>query len=152
MRYIILSDSHGRVSLMEEVLEKESAEAVIHLGDCTVDVDRLRLIFPHKTICGVKGNNDYFSDFPQSLILPFGSSRIFACHGHTHNVRRDESYLIASAKVNGCDIVLYGHTHNPVCKNTDGITVIKPGSGGYGGSYAVLENKNGEISAEIKSL
>jgi len=46
---------------------------------------------------------------------------IFATHGHIYN----ENNL---PKLKGFDILLHGHTHVPLHREVEGITIINPGS------------------------
>ena len=63
-------------------------------------------------------------DFPimaEYALLDAGSASIFATHGHVYNPQNPPVLPRGS-------IVLCGHTHIPVCKESDGITYLNPGS------------------------
>ena len=47
---------------------------------------------------------------------------------------------------------LFGHTHVPVNRTEEGVLLLNPGSIGYGGTYALLTEKDGKLSAELKEL
>ncbi len=57
-----------------------------------------------------------------------GNHRCFITHGHLYLVDVNLDKLIARTKEMECDMVLFGHTHQPVYKTIDGITVVNPGS------------------------
>lgn len=41
MKILVLSDSHGAVSPMEQAVEQTSPDLILHLGDCWRDGERL---------------------------------------------------------------------------------------------------------------
>ena len=41
MNILVLSDSHGNISNMEEAVEREKPDMILHLGDCWRDAERL---------------------------------------------------------------------------------------------------------------
>ena len=43
MRILVLSDSHGCVDPMQQCVELVQPQAILHLGDCARDADRLGL-------------------------------------------------------------------------------------------------------------
>jgi predicted phosphodiesterase len=54
-RILVLSDSHGTNDLMIRIIEKESADLVIHAGDYCVGTHTMKKYFHYF----VDGNNDY---------------------------------------------------------------------------------------------
>lgn len=46
MKILVLSDSHGAVSPMEQAVEQTSPDLILHLGDCWRDGERLHDRFP----------------------------------------------------------------------------------------------------------
>ena len=81
---------------------------------------------------------------------------IFATHGHLSNVKREDDFrtLIYQAKEAGADIALFGHTHYQYLAEHDGITLLNPGSAGYGyyPGYAILNIENGTFTAELRTI
>ena len=50
-------------------------------------------------------------------------------HGHLWGVKRGYEAAIADARACGADILLFGHTHVPVCRQLeDGLWLLNPGS------------------------
>ena len=77
MKYLIFSDSHRNTAPMDEVIQKEECDAVLHLGDVADDVEHLRRKFFYKTICAVSGNNDvFFREDPTEVFLEDCGHRI----------------------------------------------------------------------------
>ena len=68
--------------------------------------------------------------------------------------------LLEEAKTNGCNIVIYGHTHRPLMDDTDGeVLVLNPGSisfprqEGKHPSYMVMEiDEAGEAHFRLNYL
>lgn len=153
MKYLIFSDSHRNTAPMDEVIQKEECDAVLHLGDVADDVEHLRRKFFYKTICAVSGNNDgFFREDPTEVFLEDCGHRIMLCHGHRQSVKTGTDRLVHTAKANVCDIALFGHTHSTCNKTVDGVLLVNPGSIGRNGTYAVLKISEKDVSVEIKTV
>ena len=134
MRIIILSDTHGNYSALENILLRNAdADWFIHLGDGERELDRFIASNPfyERKIIRVAGNCDYHSMHHDTFILPAAYCKIFATHGHLYNVKNSLDELKATAKENGCNIVLYGHTHSRFMHEEDGLYIMNPGSASY---------------------
>ncbi len=131
MRIIVISDTHGLTCSIEDVfLRNKDADLFIHLGDGERDLDSFlseNPAYTNKTI-HVAGNCDWGSLSPGFEIIPAGGHKIFATHGHLFAVKNDLEIIKRNAKENGCDIVLYGHTHVRYNKFEDGLYIMNPGS------------------------
>ena len=58
-----------------------------------------------------------------------GSHKIYVCHGHQYGVGANRFRLKNEARLRGCDIVIYGHTHVLDIDNSDpDVLCINPGS------------------------
>lgn len=151
MKIIIASDTHGR---NERLAELESlypdASLFLHAGDWGGNPEK----YDHWIT--VKGNNDIaYRDIleNQKIVLADGHS-ILLIHGHQMPAGGREQALVKLAKRNGCDIVVYGHTHKASVTQKDGIWIINPGSlsrsrDGYGLSYCVLDIDKEHVDARI---
>ena len=131
MRIIVISDTHGSYSAIESVFIRNSdADWFIHLGDGESELDRF--VISHKEfapkIIHVAGNCDYDTLSPDHIVLPAVEHKIFAAHGHKFGVRSSLQHLKLVAKENGCDIILFGHTHERFMSYEDGIWLLNPGS------------------------
>jgi len=159
MRILIISDTHGRNSRLDEVWDVEKdVDMVIHLGDIEggeIYLDRLYYCPIHM----VKGNNDYFSDLPMEKEIKIGKYRVLITHGHQYGVSMGPDHLITEGKLRGVDIVMHGHTHRPYLDSRSGIIALNPGSltyprqEGRRPAYMVMNiNSAGELSFEQKYL
>ena len=141
-KLLVISDTHGSRKGIEKLkpLIAEN-DYIVHLGDGAGDMREIMGNYPDKVyVCA--GNCDFFSLFPDEGILEVEYLKIFYCHGHKYGVKRGLASLASEAKKRGCDIALYGHTHDPLIAQIDGVTLINPGSARYaageGGSYCYL--------------
>ena len=156
MRILVISDSHGNGNVIENILNKHSeVREVFFLGDVTKDIEDLPYIYTDKIFHIVSGNCDFFSQYPYTDIAVTGGKKIMFTHGHTYGVKGGIGALKSAAKQNGCDIVLYGHTHIPYTEYDDGLYVVNPGSVSRGRdskcTYAVVDiEKNGILPVIIE--
>ncbi len=151
MKYVIFSDSHGIVSDMESVVFREKPDKILFLGDISSDADDLRNRCLNYSICSVAGNNDFFSREQRDIILCDCGHRIFMTHGHLYKVKLSLDLIARAAAGQGCDIVLFGHTHRPLDEIYNGISFVNPGSVTYSGTYAVMSIDERRVEFEIRS-
>ena len=131
MRIIVMSDSHGNFRAVESIILRNSdAEIFIHLGDGEKDIDQFILKYPQfrDKIFHVAGNCDFNSLSPDRQKLFLIDHNLFATHGHIFGVHGGLDRLVEAAKEQGCDIVLYGHTHVRFNKYINGMYIMNPGS------------------------
>ncbi len=150
MKILIFSDSHGYNVSMACAVERESPDMVLHLGDHTEDARELERVFPHLTVCAVRGNNDYFDrEAPEHAVITAGGVRIFLTHGHREQVYTREGKLVAQcAREENCGLAFFGHTHRMYLERVHGVLVCNPGSislpRGGPASYGRLTLENGQ--------
>lgn len=153
MKILVFSDSHDTITYMLTAVEAEKPDMVLHLGDHDSDIEDIALLHPDMPIRTVRGNCDRGSqglDIDEFVIY---SKRILMTHGHLYGVKTGLGRLREFAGNKGAHIVLFGHTHYPLCETwIDGITYLNPGSVGAGKSYAVIELNETAITSEIKAI
>ena len=148
MRIVLIGDSHGHYQNILDLQDKENYDKIVFAGDGIRDVD---FIDDDKCI-KVEGNCDiFYNDYPLTVIKEFEGVRTLITHGHKFLVKYSPFGLIKEAKLDDCKLVLYGHTHTASIIQEDGIALVNGGSIANG-SYAVIEIKNGKITAELKHL
>lgn len=157
MRIVVISDSHKKTSVIEKILEAQPAACdVFFLGDCAADIEDYQFLFTDKRFHILSGNCDYFSNYPSSGIATVGGKKIFYTHGHTLSVKYGTERLLETARQNGCQIALYGHTHVSKILYEDGIYIVNPGSCSQGRdfheSYAVIDIEPNGIMPVIINL
>lgn len=157
MRIIVISDSHRNVRAIRSILDAQpDSRHVFFLGDVTADIEDMNFEYPDKSFHIVSGNCDFFSNYPTSGIETAGGHKIFYTHGHTLGVKHGTDNLIKTARLNGCKIALYGHTHVSQILYDGGIYIVNPGSCSEpragGRSYAVIDIEENGIMPIIINL
>ena len=117
MRFLIFSDSHGRPDRINEAILRAGAyDGVIFLGDGLRDLPYCDV--PASLLYAVRGNCDMFyfgeDDTPETLCINLGGKRIFMTHGHRYGAKSSLDSLIYAAAERDADILLFGHTHEPL--------------------------------------
>lgn len=159
MKILIVSDTHGRDSGLEEAVERETPfDMLVHCGDVEgreIFIEALA----DGPCCMVYGNNDFYTNLPKEVIIEIAGKRALVTHGHYYGIAYSFEHLISAAKSQRCEIVMFGHIHTPVLKEENGVLLINPGSlalprqSGHEKSYAVLTTDGrGNIHTEIKFL
>lgn len=153
IKIAVMSDNHGDDTHLKKLLSLENdADYFIHCGDSeTMNIDNLR------HFRAVKGNNDWFLDLNNTIVIPLGIHRIMVTHGHRCGYFDRSLVLAEMARQNECDIVFCGHTHMPMHEVVHGIHVINPGStrlprGGSERMYCVCYIDGVDISVEFRSI
>jgi len=135
---------------MIDAIDQEQPDAVIHLGDCTDDVNELEEMYPALPIYRVRGNNDFERDNPPRAVITLEQIPIYMTHGHRERITM-LSYgdIPVNAYENDCRLAFYGHTHCALLKKVHDIIVCNPGSISLprdgSPSYARLFLKDGRI-------
>jgi len=157
VKLLIISDSHGRTTYLDWVIEKEGPfDMVMHLGDLEGDEHYMNAVFDCPVYM-VSGNNDYFSDVPRERLVNVGRHKIWMTHGHRYRVHMGLEMIKTAGREKGADIVMFGHIHRPLVEQGYNITVINPGSisqprqDGHKPSYIIMEiDKKGEVSYSVR--
>ena len=117
---LILSDSHGHTRNLRDILARQlkKPDMVLFLGDGLRDLGCLGLQEKGISLLAVKGNCDSYSypepDDPDERLLTVGNIRICMMHGHTRHVKGGWLPAAAHAARQGADLLLFGHTHEPI--------------------------------------
>lgn len=145
LRIIVYSDTHGSFSAHAEIFRRnENADAFIFLGDGERELDKIKALYPDKTVVNVAGNCDYCSTSLQTDIFMAKNIKILFSHGHTFGVKYSLDRIYYKAKEIGAKIVLFGHTHCRYYSYEDGVHILNPGSAscprdGKPKSYAFID-------------
>jgi putative phosphoesterase len=148
MKCLVLSDSHGDSYSIGRILNMHpDAEVLFFLGDGLSDLEHF---IRNKKIAflAVRGNCD--RDFVLGDILVkktdsinIEGRRIVFTHGDLYGVKYGLDGAIRLAEECFADVVLFGHTHEPLEKyiplDEGGIYLFNPGSvSGYKPSYGIM--------------
>ena len=165
MNILVFSDSHGHGDRIEDVIRRQITppDAIFFLGDGLRDLAWINT--GGVPIYSVRGNCDFYSSdaAEDELLINICGIRVFAAHGHRYSVKSGHSAMAAVAASKDADIMLFGHTHEPLCECFDagetvfGVTlqkklhILNPGSiGNYGSaSFGTVTVRNGVILTGI---
>jgi hypothetical protein len=128
----IISDSHDHLDNLRKALElfkQRNVEYIIHAGDFTSPFTRRVLKDFQGGFVGIFGNNDgdrvllktIYNDslFVQPYILTLCNRTIVVMH--------EPDVVDALAASGHFDLVVYGHTHEPVVRNVGSTLIVNPG-------------------------
>ncbi len=132
MRIIVASDSHGDTESLEKLCTKHrDADYILFLGDGEGDVECVRDRNPSFPLVAVKGNCDMYCSEPNDKLLSLDGMTIFMTHGHNYSVKYTTDLLETAALQLGANVILFGHTHYPLCQWKGDYWLANPGSLGH---------------------
>lgn len=158
MKILVFSDSHGDILPMCEAVERERPDHMIHLGDMVSDGRKLAQRFPQIPMEQVCGNCDGIVDTPEKKVLELEGRKILMTHGHIYQVKTGIGTATLAAREAGVDILLFGHTHEPLCDYYDGLWILNPGScrrplwswvKRAQGTYGIINFDRGKVECRI---
>jgi putative phosphoesterase len=124
MSVLILSDTHGLVQEVKQVVDRHQVEMILHCGDFCVDKRKE----PFAGMQLVRGNCDTATDVPLERTVTWNGLTIYQTHGHLYGVKSSLLKLHYRAEEVGANVVLFGHSHFPVSTVERGILFVNPGS------------------------
>lgn len=156
----ILSDTH-----LSAITPEFRALCNRAFADCSVifhagDMVRAGIleVFTGKQIHGVHGNMcDYSTHelFPEEKKIMIDGVTIGLSHGAGSRFNIEERVW---SRFPEADVIIYGHTHQPVCQKRGGVWFINPGcfqwSSPHGApaSYATMTINNGVVDARLHTI
>jgi putative phosphoesterase len=154
MKLLVFSDNHGDTISVDRLISAHpDADRLISLGDSQMT----ELALSARNVFGVRGNYPFEPDFPDELVFEYEGHRTLIVHGHRYYVKTGTYYLVTAAIEQHCDLVLFGHTHQWVATQHDGVFLVNPGSsllpkGGGKQTYALVTVTPHLITAEIMDV
>ncbi len=155
MRAIVFSDVHGRGDALERIFETQpDADVYIFLGDGMREVNLYRKLRPELNIITTPGNCDSLSADGSLKTIQLGGVTLAYCHGHKHRVKSGLTRLKLDAEALGAKVVLFGHTHIPVCEYVDRVYFLNPGSAASGtrARFAIVDVIDGSVACSATSV
>jgi len=149
----LISDTHG---LLRPDVHAALAgvQMILHAGDVGGDeiLDELSIIAP---VHAVFGNTDPPGNprLRAAIEMVVHGVRIHVSHGHELGAPKPERLLSRYA----ADVIVFGHTHEPLVVSADGRLVVNPGAAGPARfdikpSVAILEIEGTRADARIVPL
>ena len=155
MRIIVFSDVHGHSGHLQRLLQAQpDADGYIFCGDGIKEVERTFKAFPGLRLYSTPGNCDTFGDETMKF-AEFNGVKAAYCHGHGFSVKSGTDDLLIYAAAHDAKIVLFGHTHETVCKYRDGIYYMNPGAiaNGQNVNFGIIDiSDNGDIACSTTSV
>ena len=149
MKVVVTSDAHGNMKMLQKIVKMNpDADFYLDAGDSErSEAD----IFPFKS---VRGNWDYLIT-NQFRVDNIGSVSIYTTHGS--GFLFNLSHLKKQADNLGCNIAVFGHTHQALITKMEDLLIVNPGSISiprHGPkSYAIITfTSPTDIKAEIKEI
>lgn len=157
MKLLVLSDSHRNIDHMQYAVVQTKPDAILHLGDHISDAYELQHRNPDTVFYMVKGNNDWYGDGENELLLTIEGVKIFMTHGHTYNVKYGLDDFINRARHHEADLALFGHTHQAMVRQTPGLWLLNPGQMCIHGnriaaSYGIVTIRDGSFDCNTVIL
>lgn len=160
MKIGVISDTHiaknkeKLIKLLNE--ELKDVEFVIHVGDIT-SFDTLKTMVQLKKLVAVYGNNDgedIRKVLKQKEIIVIEGYKIGIIHGDGASKTTIER-AYDSFKGEKVDIIIFGHSHNPIVKTMNKTLMINPGSPTRKlkerwNTYIILNISKGRISVDLR--
>lgn len=130
MRIVVMSDTH--LSHATEELRQicsrfcEGADLVVHLGDwARASILEFMETYPLEAVCGNMDDHVIRERLPSRKIIRLGGFRIGIAHGWGSGHDLPQRVL---AEFQDVDAVLFGHTHQPLMRQHNGVFLFNPGS------------------------
>ena len=155
MKWLVVSDSHGVLDYMKAAVDQEKPERILHLGDVSRDAERLQELYPGIPVEMVRGNCDgWYGDAPEEKELSFLGRKVWMCHGDAYHVKLGIGSITSEARSREAGVVLFGHTHEPLCFREGAMWIMNPGtvSGSPRATYGVIEERDGEVYCRTERL
>lgn len=131
MRVGVISDTHlqggsGRAAELVRLCDRHFAgiDTILHAGDLG-DPALIELLLPREVIA-VAGNVDS-SGLPLSRILRLNRRRIGLIHGWGP-AEGLELRVLKEFVDDDLDVLIFGHSHQPLCRRHDNLLLLNPGS------------------------
>ena len=129
-KILVVSDSHGSDTGIRQAIkqEGEDIDVLVHCGDMGHDIKASLGLDYRFDIYSVTGNCDYLLPQIPEVSFKLGYFNFLVIHGHLLDVKYSNDRIIAYAKENYADIVLFGHSHIPEIEERFGVLLVNPGS------------------------
>ncbi len=155
MKIGVVSDTHRMKKFIDKTIPYlKECDLIIHAGDNFLDSKYIYTL-TNVPVMAVRGNCD-FENVEEELVFEVEDKTIFLCHGDKYCVKYGIDMLESKAKSINADLVVFGHTHIPLCIQRDEILYLNPGSVSLPRevsyrSFVILDIENGKVQTqEIK--
>ena len=145
--------------LPDQLLEEARAcDATLHAGDLVSlgVLDQLTRMIPTYAVHGNQDSPTVKARLPSQRTVTLAGWEIGIVHGHEGPGMYTEDRAFNTFASKKVDVIVFGHSHQPVNVKRDGILMFNPGSpvagrGGQGNTYGFLELED-SIGSKIVNL
>lgn len=154
VRIGVFSDSHGNLEALKRAISHAGPlDYIIHCGDGCEDLEKV-LTGPTPERVAVGGNCDFVRSVPTERVIEVLGRSILITHGHKYDVKYNYNRLFYRALELSVNIVVFGHTHEAILIENEGILLMNPGSVGRPNyaqkpSYGLLEIEHNILNYTI---
>ncbi|MBU0722535.1 YfcE family phosphodiesterase [Patescibacteria group bacterium] len=161
MKFLIISDIHDNLINLKKCINWGRGEKIanaICCGDVANGETLKYLVDNFKSIYLVRGNLEIYDETEikkynnLNYLNRFG---IFEIDGKTVGLCHEPWYIKSVLKIKPCQLIFYGHTHEPWIEKKDGIIMANPGTlGGVFNKacFAVWNSLNNKLELKILDL
>lgn len=158
MKFLVISDIHDNLVNLEKCINWGREQAItkaICCGDVVNGETLAYLAKEFEIIYLVRGNLEIYDEAEvkkYSNIKYLGRLGTFNLDNKTVGLCHEPWYIKNVLKIKPCQLVFYGHTHEPWIENKGGVTMANPGT--LGGvfnkaSFAVWDSLSGGLELKI---
>ena len=163
-RIAVFADTHGNKKMVEDALMRNGAfDLLVHLGDGVDDGLNVAADMGLPVVA-VQGNEDHAHrlTLPAEIVFEFSVWRFFAVHGCQMEINAYDPESLWQkhceemahwAKKKGAQVFLFGHSHQPMLREVDGIVLCNPGDQYLGSrsapTFAVIDAAESYLDIRI---
>ena len=162
MKICVVSDSHGEVENLQDVIDSSDFDILIHLGDDYIDMDNVSIPQEFIRVPGVYDDEYFQNNIEKRILKKFGYFSFLLTHtrwSHENDARAGSIIKPEDLYEKGeVDVVLFGHTHIPEISYNGKFLFINPGHlksedmKGYDPSFVILEVSDDNLKIESFKL
>ncbi len=144
MKILLVSDTHNNNRVMDLLaVSYPNMDIYLHLGDSETDEYNMGIFR------SVRGNMDYYGNFPEYLLIPTPYGNLYA----THKPIIDYQLM----KEKDIKIFAHGHTHIRKFTTENGLIIVNPGAvtfphDKYEGSFAIMTITSDKVDVEFHTI
>lgn len=161
MKFLVIADIHDNLVNLEKCISWARAQNIdqaICCGDVVNGETLKYLSEKFSAIYLVRGNLEIYDESEvkrYANINYFGRLGTFELGDKIVGLCHEPWYITSVLNLKKCDIVFYGHTHEPWIGKHEGITTVNPGT--LGGvftkaTFAVWDSASGQLELKILEL
>jgi putative phosphoesterase len=152
-----VGDIHGNLAGLRMALNQMGRiDVLLFTGDGYRDLSQMKAELD-VAITGVAGNCDFVSAYPAQQVIVVAGYRILITHGHLYGVKQGLTRLAIAGQAAAADLVVFGHTHQPLDELWKNVRLFNPGSlsagrSGSAPSYGLIELDQAGIRTMFRRL